>query len=419
LNLPRTIKPALTVFLLIAGMFAALAVSMLIIIINLNPPANDVQLLVLFMGGSGSASVVLVYGLYRTGLLVSFTSVRWTLLAIIVLPVALMIVNVWLTAQLMFISYHDLTLTIALLIFASVVAMISVFFIASAWIERIYALGQIAAQVARGELKMRLQVRGKDELAQLTLVFNQMMDSLEAIDREKHQLEQTRRDLIAWISHDLRTPLAAARAMNESILDGIVTDAATVLRYNRTIDRELAHLSSMVEDLFALAQLDAGNFKIKREQVSLRDLVSDTLGSLSAQTDQMGIVLEGVIEPGVDMVEIAPDKIQRVLYNLIDNALQHTPPGHRVVVHVRPESAGTAVSVCNTGSVIPLEELPHLFTSFFRGERSRRQRTGGERGTGLGLAIVRGFVEAHGGKIDVTSTPEEGTRFTFTLPYAP
>jgi signal transduction histidine kinase len=416
LNLKLTFKPLFILFLLIVSMFAALAVSMLIVIVNLNPPVRDLELMFLFMSGSGSASVVLVYILYQTGMLVSFKSVRWTLLAIIVLPVLVIMLNVWVTAQLMFISYHDLTLTIALLIFASIVAIISVFFIASAWTERIYALAQTAAQVARGELKFRLKVRGNDELADLTHVFNQMIDSLEAINREKQQLEQTRRDLIAWISHDLRTPLAAARAMNESILDGIVTDEATVRRYNQTIDRELAHLSSMVEDLFALAQLDAGNFKIKREQISLRDLVSDTLGSLSARTEQANIKLQGIIEPGVDMVEAAPDKIQRVLYNLIDNALQHTPPGHKVTVHVRQAIGGTAVSVCNTGSFIPLDELPHIFNSFYRGEPSRRQRKSGERGTGLGLAIVRGFVEAHGGKIDVTSTPEDGTRFTFILP---
>jgi signal transduction histidine kinase len=318
----------------------------------------------------------------------------------------------------MFISYHDLSLTIALLIFASIVAIISVFFIANAWIERIFALGQIADRVARGELKLRLKVRGNDEVANLTRAFNHMITSLEDLNREKQQLEETRRDLIAWISHDLRTPLAAARAMNESILDGIVTDADTIKHYTQSIDRELAHLGRMIEDLFALAQLDAGNFKVRREAVSLRDLVSDTLGSLSVQTQQAGVKLEGVIETGVDIVEIAPDKIQRVLYNLLDNALQHTPPGHRILVHARPQKGGVVVSVSNTGSVIPPEELPHIFDSFYRGERSRGQHKTGERGTGLGLAIVRGFVEAHGGKIDVTSTPQDGTRFTFTLPQA-
>jgi two-component system, OmpR family, sensor histidine kinase ResE len=162
--------------------------------------------------------------------------------------------------------------------------------------------------------------------------------------------------------------------------------------------------------------MDAGNFKLKRETTSLRDLVSDTLMSMGAKAAQFGITLKGTIEPGVDIVTIAPDKIQRVLYNLVDNALRHTPSGEHVFLDVGRRTDGIAVSVRNTGSVIAADDLPHLFTSFYRGERSRVQWKSGERSTGLGLAIVRGFVEAHGGHIDVTSSAEEGTCFTFTLP---
>lgn len=401
--------------LLVMSMFGALAVSLMIIIANLQPPQNDVMLLFFFMSLSGSASVILVYILYRTGLLASFSSVRWTLLASILLLALLIILNVSLTAQLMFISVHDLTLTIALLIFASIVSIISVYLISNAWIERIAMLERTAEQVAQGDFTARLPMQGQDELARFAVIFNRMITSLATLEQERHQVEQTRRDLIAWVSHDLRTPLASVRAMNDAMLDGIVSDSETMMRYTETIQRELTHLSTMIDDLFALTQMDAGNFKLIRETISLRDLISDTLISMRARAEHDGIILEGVVEPEVDIIDVAPDKIQRVIYNLIDNALRHTASGQRVLLEARRQHESITVSVWNA-AVIPAKDIPHLFTSFFRGEQSRTQWKSGQRSTGLGLAIVRGFVEAHGGHIDVTSTPQDGTKFTFTLP---
>jgi signal transduction histidine kinase len=415
LNLNRLAQIFGPLVLLVIGMFTAMAVSLLIIITNLQPPQNDVKLLFFFMSLSGSASVIFVYVLYRTGLLASFSSVRWTLLASILLLALLIILNVSLTAQLMFISIHDLTLTIALLIFASIVAVISVYLISNAWIERISMLERTAEQVAQGDFTARLPMQGKDELARFAVIFNRMISSLATLDQERRQVEQTRRDLIAWVSHDLRTPLASARAMNDAMLDGIVSDPETMMRYTETIQRELTHLSTMIDDLFALTQMDAGNFKLIRETISLRDLISDTLMSMRAKATQAGITLEGIVEPGVDTVEIAPDKIQRVIYNLVDNALRHTPAGQRVLLEAHRQHDIVTVSVWNS-AVIPQQDIPHLFTSFFRGEQSRAQWKSGERSTGLGLAIVRGFVEAHGGHIEVTSAPQDGTKFTFTLP---
>lgn len=397
------------------GMIAALLVSMGIIIINLDPPHNDLQLLSLFMMTSGSGSILLVYVFYRMGVLERINSLRWTLLVNIVFLVVLIFLNVWLTAQLMFISYHDFILTIALLLFAGLVSALCMFFIANVWIDRIYDLGRAAQKLSVGDLEARLEVRGHDEISQLTAAFNQMVDGLEAIDAQKRQLEQARRDLIAWVSHDLRTPLTAVRAMNEAILDGMVTDHETVMRYIETVQGELFHLSKMIDDLFELAKLDTGNFTITREPASLRDLISDTLGSLSAKAAQAGISLSGELSPGLDIVEMAPDKMQRVLYNLLDNALRHTPSGGHVFIKAVSHDAAATVSVYNSDSVIPAADLDKVFESFYRGEPSRAQ-DGGYRGTGLGLAIVRGFIEAHGGEISVASDTTHGTTFTFTIP---
>jgi signal transduction histidine kinase len=137
---------------------------------------------------------------------------------------------------------------------------------------------------------------------------------------------------------------------------------------------------------------------------------------MSAQADAQQVKLSASLDPAGSVVNIAPDKIQRVLYNLLDNALQHTPPGGEVLLTAQPERGQVAISVHNTGSYITPDDLPHVFKSFYRGEQSRAQAENGRRGTGLGLAIVRGFIEAHGGSISVESQREEGTTFTFTLP---
>jgi signal transduction histidine kinase len=401
---------------LIVTVVAAFAAAMIVVVPVLNPPLQDVQLLFLFMGGSGGATVGVVYVLYKKRLAQWFNSLRWTLLAIILLTVLLVFLNVFVTAQLMFISAHDLVLTTGLLIFAGMIAVISALLIASSLIERIHVLGEATQRLARGELHTRLKAEGNDELAQLAALFNQMAAQLEVIDREKRLLEQSRRDLVAWASHDLRTPLAAVRAMNEAMLDGVVADSETMMRYRQQIHREVEHLGRLIDDLFEIVQMDAGHLNLTRTLTSLSNLIGDTLNSISARAAQRNVTVISDIEDGLPVVYIAPDKIQRVLYNLLDNAIHHTPPDGQVTISARQAGAGVQVSVHNTGSVIPAEDQPRIFERFYRGERSRARGSSGDRGTGLGLAIARGFVEAHGGSINVTSEAGRGTTFTFILP---
>lgn len=412
----RTVNTLYMIVLLIGGTLAALALSLMLVIVGLDPPMEDVRLLFLFMSASGGFSLLAAYALYRRGATQWFSSLRWTLLATCVMTVMLVFVNVLATARLMFISPHDLILTTALLLFGGAVSVISVHFLSNTLIDRIHQLGQAAQRVAQGDLGGRLDIQGRDELTRLASTFNQMTESLATLEAEKQQLEQTRRDLVAWVSHDLRTPLAVIRAMNESILDGVVTDPQTVKRYTETIQREIHHLGKMIDDLFDLAQIDAGHVSLTRERVSLSDMISDTVGSLSAKAETLNISITGEIADDIDLVSVAPDKIQRVLYNLLDNALRHSPPGGCVLLRAAVAGNAVRISVHNTGEAIAPSDLPHIFNRFYRGEPSRTQADNGYRGTGLGLAIVRGFVEAHGGKVSVVSDKSDGTTFTFTLP---
>jgi signal transduction histidine kinase len=408
-------KTAQLPFLLLLSVFVAFIIAMMVVIPTLNPPDEDINQLFLFMSGSGIATTGMVYFLYRQGMIQWFSSIRWTLLTIIVLTIALIFVNVWLTARLMFINYHDLVLTSALLVFAGFVSAVSVFIISSTLIDRIHDLCLAAERLARGNLDTRIVVSGNDELAELASTFNTMADALQTVDVEKRMLEQTRRDLIAWVSHDLRTPLAAIRAMNEAIIDGVVNDDDTITRYNGNIQKEVQHLSRLIDDLFELSKLDTGRVTIDRQITSLRDLVSDTLGSMGAKAKLHNIMLNGKVETGVDMASIAPDKIQRVLYNLLDNAIEHTPRNGKIDLYIQRSQNDIRISVYNTGSKVKPQDLPHIFESFYRGEASRAQSKG-NRGTGLGLAIARGFVEAHGGKIWAESGPNDGVTFIFSLP---
>lgn len=401
--------------MLVGAVALALCASLLILIPTLNPPVEDVQLLLLYMGGSSTVTIGGVYIFYKRHWIGHLNSLRWTLVVIILITVVLIFANVYFTLQLMYISQHDMMLTTALLVFAGILAFISAMLIASSMIERIHHINHASEKLAHGELHTRVDVRGNDELAQLAQMFNYMAGMLEETHHQQRQLEQSRRDLIAWASHDLRTPLAAIRAMNEAMLDGVVQDADTTRRYRQQIHQELQHLSHLIDDLFDMAQLDAGHLTLNRKPTALSHLITTAVTSLSARAQQKNITIQSRIPNDLPLLNIAPDKIQRVLSNLLDNAIHHTPTGGTVSLFVTHQKNSVSVTVHNTGSVISADDLPRIFEAFYRGERSRSKDSSGYRGTGLGLAIARGFIEAHGGTIQVMSDETAGTSFIFNL----
>jgi len=278
--------------------------------------------------------------------------------------------------------------------------------------DRLGLLKGAAESLAQGNLETRVDVAGRDELASLGSAFNQMAAQLQVSAEKQRELERMRNDLIAWVGHDLQTPLASMRAILEALADGVVDDPETVRRYLDTAQRDVRSLSALIDDLFQMAQLDSVGLPLDRAASSLTDLISDTLESFSALAKQQGVRLEGKAEPGVDPVLMDTQRIGRVLNNLVGNALRHTLAGGLVEVRAGRTDQGVEVSVRDTGEGIRAEDLPHIFERFYRGEKSRSRATGG---SGLGLAIARGIVQAHGGEIHVDSRPGD-TRFTFHLP---
>ncbi|HEX5840555.1 MAG TPA: ATP-binding protein, partial [Anaerolineales bacterium] len=379
---------------LVMGTLLIVLVSLGIFKLLMSPPSGELALMALFLSITAFVSALAGYAAYRFGWINLSPTLRWTLLGGYALASVLTFFNVWFSAQLMFASPHDLLLAIVLLLFAGGIAMILGYFFSTTVTERIQSLKEAAEKIAGGDLETRVPVAGRDELGSLALTFNQMAEQLQAADRKQRELEGLRRDLVAWASHDLQTPLTSMRAILEALADGVVDEPEMVRRYLNTAQKDVMSLSALIDDLFQMSQLDAGGFPLNRANSSLGDLVSDTLESFSELAYRESVRLEGRVEPNVDPVQMDTQAIGRVLNNLIGNALRHTTAGGEIMVYARRTGSGVEVSVRDSGEGIQAEDLPHIFERFYRGEKSRNRATGG---AGLGLAIARGIVRAHGG----------------------
>lgn len=400
---------------LIAGILIIVAITLGIFYLLMSPPSNELILMALFLGITAFISALAGYAAYRFGWINLSPTLRWTLLGGYVLASILTFFNVWFSAQLMFASPHDLMLAVILLIFAGGIATILGYFLSGTVTERILLLKEAAEELANGNLQTRVPVGGRDELSTLAAAFNRMAEQLQAADRKQRDLETLRRDLVAWASHDLQTPLASMRAILEALADGVVDEPEMVKRYLNNAQRDVMSLSALMDDLFQMSQLDAGGFPLNRAQASLNDLVSDTLESFSELATRENIRVEGQVEADVDPVFMDTQAIGRVLNNLIGNALRYTPAGGEIKVHARRIGAGVEVSVRDTGEGIHGQDIPHIFERFYRGDASR-SRNQGTVSAGLGLAIARGIVHAHQGDIHVQSERGRGTQFSFDIP---
>jgi signal transduction histidine kinase len=244
--------------------------------------------------------------------------------------------------------------------------------------------------------------------ARVRALQEQAMRDAEARERER-LLEAGRRDLVAWVSHDLRSPLAALRAMAESLEDGVAEDPP---RYHHQIRVEVDRLSALVDDLFELSRIQAGALRLTLEQVSLADVVSDALAGAHPFAAARGVRLTGT---AADASPVAADEreLHRALGNLVVNAIRHTPADGVVDVSVRSENGDAVLTVTDACGGIPEADLPHLFEVAWRGQPARTP--GPDGGAGLGLAIARGIVEAHDGAIEVHNV-DGGCRFEVRLP---
>jgi signal transduction histidine kinase len=379
----------------------------------LDAAANDLLQMAVFMTLSGGISILAGAAfilLYRGTLL---HGLRGKLLAAVLLASGLILVNVAFTAYLMFLSTHDLNLLGLLMLFSLGVAVAFALLVTRVFDNALQALLTGVRLMGEGRLETRVKVDSGDELEQVAEAFNVMAQRLEEAFGRQRDLEEARRNLVAAVSHDLRTPLATVRAMVESINDGVVTDKATIERYHHTMQTEIAHLSSLIDDLFELSQIDSGTLELKPESSSIGDLVSDTLEALRPQAEQRRLKLQGELTGRLPSVSMDVPRMQRVLYNLVQNALRHTPPDGTVIIRAVDAGSEIEISVADTGEGVEAEELARVFERFYRGSRARSRQ---EAGSGLGLTIAKGIVELHGGRIWADSSLGQGSTFVFTIP---
>lgn len=233
--------------------------------------------------------------------------------------------------------------------------------------------------------------------------------SLVIEDRSRREVEAARRRLVASVSHDLRTPLASLRLLVESIDDGVVT-GATRDRYLSEIRTHVAALSALIDDLFELSRIEAGDISWTMSQVELRELVGDTVAAMRAPAAARGVSLAAELPAGELLAHANAEKLQRVLFNLIQNAIRHTPADCSVTVRARTAAGGVEVEVADDGDGISPANGERAFDAFYRGAEA----AGSDDGAGLGLAISRAIVEAHGGRIWLEPAAP-GTRVRFTL----
>jgi signal transduction histidine kinase len=227
-------------------------------------------------------------------------------------------------------------------------------------------------------------------------------------ERSRRQVEEARRGLVAAVSHDLRTPLASLRLLVESIDDGVAT-GETRDRYLAEIRTHVAVLSDLIDDLFELSRIEAGEISWSIRQVELGPLIDETVAAMRAQADARGVRVAADLPADGLLASADAEKLQRVLFNLIQNAIRHTPADGSVTVRARALGKGVEVEVDDEGEGIAAADAGRVFEPFYRGDAAR-----GEEGAGLGLAIAKAIVEAHGGRIWL-ERGVPGTRVRFTL----
>lgn len=373
-------------------------------------PSKDLTELFVYLLASGGISTALV--LAWLGYSQKQVGLRFQLTVACITGAVITFINIMITGNLMFISLHDQNLLLVLILFSGLIVIFFATFISKQLMQPVAELTRSATELANGNFSTRVTPGGSAELAQLATTFNRMAEQLEHSFTVQQEMERSRKELVAAISHDLRTPLASLRLMTEAVSDGVADQQQTAVFLER-MRGEVQYMTTLIEDLFELSSLEAGSLKLNLERGTLADLISDTLESLRNQARQKQQSLEGEIRGELPEIAFDSHQIQRVLNNLVGNAIRYTGPGGEIRLLAQARDGRVVVSVQDNGEGIPAADQAKIFEPFYRGERSRGREHGG---TGLGLAIAQRLVEAHHGRITVESREGQGSTFTFELP---
>jgi signal transduction histidine kinase len=387
-----------------------------IVAVGLDPPAKDLVALTAFMLASGGATIGAGIAVRRYGIPFRLHTLRSRMLAVAVAVTGLALANVAFVSFQMFLSAHDLLLLAALLAFSFGLAVFVAHTFADATSRSVTEVIVASRRLSDGDLSARANVDSTDEVGDLARAFNGMVERLQAAFARQRDLENTRREVVTAVSHDLRTPLASIRAMVESINDRVVSDPETIAKYLRATQAQVEYMTRLVNDLFELSQMDAGVLGLHMEEASISDVITRAVETLAPQAEAAQLNLREAVDGEITPVVMDERRIMRALTNLVQNAIRHTPPDGTVSIRAFDAGDAIQVEVSDTGEGIPESELSKLFQRSYRQDPSRNRKSGG---AGLGLSIARGLVDAHGGRIWAESVVGAGSTFAFTVPKAP
>lgn len=338
---------------------------------------------------------------------------RWSLrsrfVAVVATAVGVILASVLAAAELMFVSNHDALLIAAIVLGAALVAFRAAQVASAELVGDVTSIRDVLRAVGRGERERRARAGSACELAELAAEANTMIERLAHEERRRDAADVARRNLVASISHDLRTPMTSLRLMVDAIEDDLV-DADTLARYLATMRTHVSALGSMTDDLFELSRLQAGDLEWSMRRLELGELVEETVAAMRVEADVKGVAVSAELPELPRPARGDAEKLQRVLFNLIRNAIHHTPADGSITVRAEPAGDWVQVEVADTGEGIAAADRERVFEPFVRGEVARPQG-----GAGLGMAISRAIVEAHGGRIWLADS-DVGTSVRFVIP---
>lgn len=377
--------------------------------LGVGTPAGDAALLI---GSTATFSIAVAIAsrwyLVRRG----EASLRSQIIVASIAAVATVAVGTLAAARAMFISVHDLNALVSVLTIAVAVAIAAALSLASRFDNDSSAVSRIAQRMIEGPTDSTTEGGfGIKEMRELARRLDQVSMQLESSRQREQALDRSRRELVSWVSHDLRSPLASIRALAEALEDGIATDESHQKRYYHSILQETERLSGLVDDLFELSRLQSGAITPSPETVLVQELVDDAVTAIRPRAELNGVCIETDINEIATKLVPAID-VTRALCNLLDNAVRHTRRGGVIFLegHVDADEE-TVISVIDECGGIPEGDIDRVFDTAFRGDGARGRDGGG----GLGLAIARGLVESHAGRIDVRNH-EFGCQFTIRIP---
>jgi signal transduction histidine kinase len=356
------------------------------------------------------AIVVTVVAALLASRLLQRTSLRQRYLAIAAVGTLVALGNLLALTRAMFVSAHAATVLAVVLTYASAAGLAAAFVSARSSATALDDVTTTARRIGDGDLSARVgPLDAGPELDRLAETLDLMAARLQGVRDQEQRVERTRRDLISAVSHDLRTPLANLRAMAEAIDEGVVDDRETFRRYAGEMHRAVAQLSSLVDDLFELVQIDTLAIGGEADRARLDDVVASAVATVQAEASRKSLCLTTELA-GSEDVPCSPH-LTRVLQNLLVNAVRHTPPEGSIRVEGRRGATDVRLAVEDTGEGIAADDLPFVFDPFYRVDSARAGN-----GAGLGLALADRIVRALGGRIEVASRPDRGSRFDVTLP---